>query len=105
MMGRGWLEGCVPLAEARARLDWKASLRWKSLNLCAWQGWRPLGGPAGCSDGWERGGGGVGSLAGKAPHPTTPRLPAPASWEKTALPSTGLVRARSSYPADLDCHL
>lgn len=35
MMGRCWLQGCVPLADARVRLEWKGSLTWKSLNPSA----------------------------------------------------------------------
>lgn len=105
MMGRGCLWDCVPLAEARAGLDWRASLRWESLNLCAWQGERPLGGPAQCDAVMDAGGRWAVRL-GEAGHPTALWLPAPpASWEKTVSPSTGLLRARSFYPADLDCSL
>lgn len=39
--GKGWLQGCVPLAEAKVRLDWKGFLRWKSLNLPVCWGWHP----------------------------------------------------------------
>lgn len=106
VVGRVWLQGCVPMAETRARLDWKGSLRWKNLNPPVCQGWRPCGGTVQWGDRrWA-------VRLEQAHHPTGPHL-LPPLGRKTTCPSQGWpvpalsssTMTRSCLPADLGCHL
>lgn len=92
-MGRGWLSGCVPLAEARARLGWKASLGWKRLNLSAWRGRHPLGRP-GTMRRWSR----APVRLGEAQRPLALKPLAPTSQEKECLPLHRAAQGQACLP-------